>query len=65
MDRLGKFFHELLESVNFEQCTHDDEHLWLSRDIRALHDTNIVAERMRLVIQYDCWSERTNTENTS
>ncbi len=65
VDGVGKLFNELLETMDFQRGTHDDEHVWLLVEIAGLNCAYVVTERMRFIIQDDGRAEGADASGAS
>lgn len=64
MHGLGEFFDELFEAVYFQGGAHDDEQVGFPAEISGFDAADVVAERVRFVIEYDTGSEGADFEGT-
>lgn len=64
MHGFGELFDELFEAVYFEGCAHDDEQVGFPAEIGGFDAADVVAERVRFVIEYDTRSKGADFEGT-
>ena len=64
MDSLREVLHKLFETVNLHRSTHDDEHVRFLVNVSHLNGTDLLAQRMRLIVQNDSWSKRANANGS-
>ena len=50
MDGFREILDKLLETVNLHRCTHNDEHVRFLVNVSHLDGTNLLAQRMRLIV---------------
>lgn len=62
--RLGKLLHKLLQPMHLEGGTHDDQKVGPFPHVHRLYLTNLVAKRVRFVVQYNSRPKRPDLQGT-
>ena len=50
---LGEVLYELLQAMDFEGSSHDDQHVGFAGEVGGMDDTDIVSKRVWLVVEHD------------